>query len=446
MHPKNKTFQVCLLLIAALAFGGGGSGTGLANLCVQLAALTLAALNLDAFIDFFRTAPRLLTSLVGISLLLPLLQSLPLPPFVWQSLPGRELAVQSLKLVDASEDWRPLSLEVHRTLIAFLSLIPAATALVLSWSMTSREKQMVMAGLALSGGALVLAGIPQLASGNHRFVFYAEALGSDDLHGFFANRNTAGLFLDMALCALIGSIPSQRPAPKWIAASASLALLLILGLVLTRSRSSMALAVIPFVFASYRILRARKGAGISASRKQRFAILGACVLLAGTATAAGLMNDRLQASFTRFENLDDRRPEIWKDSLGAIQRFWPVGSGIGTFDEVFQLDESLEFLGPGRAARAHNDYLEVALESGAIGIALLSAWVVYLALLAIRALQRGPATQAALAILILITFQSISDYPMRNQTILCIAGFILAALAQTPRLRSRNSPTQETAD
>ncbi|MCM0000318.1 MAG: hypothetical protein NBV68_13110, partial [Erythrobacter sp.] len=94
---------------------------------------------------------------------------------------------------------------------------------------------------------------------------------------------------------------------------------------------------------------------------------------------------------------------------------------------------SLENLTLRRPGRVHNDYIELAIEAGAPGLALLAAWVVLLAWLTWRA--RGSAMRwvgwAGSAFILAIALQSITDYPLRIQTILAFAGFALLLLSRT---------------
>ena len=105
---------------------------------------------------------------------------------------------------------------------------------------------------------------------------------------------------------------------------------------------------------------------------------------------------------------------------------------MGTFDEVFQIDESLENTAQRRAGRAHNDYLEIAIEAGLPGLLLIAAWSAMCIWLAWRA-RRSPlrwAGWAAAGILLAIALQSATDYPLRNQAMLCLAAFALLVLAR----------------
>ncbi|WP_313436537.1 O-antigen ligase family protein [Novosphingobium sp.] len=424
-RASSRAVQAGFLVLAALLFGGGGSGAGLANLVVQLVALALLAVNGSAVGAFFRSAPRGLVILLGVTLLLPLLQLVPLPPAIWQALPGREFAAQALEATGGADVWMPFSLDPNRTAIAFFSLIPALAALVLAWQLSREGRRGLLMVVVACGLVVVLLGAQQLASGNRHLVFYAENLGSPDLQGTFANRNTGGLMLNIALVALVGVFPLRQIRAIWTLGGMATAVLLIVGVVLTRSRSSMTLLLIPAALALWRWLRWRRPAF-----DKRAAIVVAAVLLV-VAGAMGVLatNQRVQSAFGRFDAVEDeQRPLIWKDTVVAIGRFMPVGSGIGSFDDVFQADEALENLSYGRAQRAHDDFLEAALESGVVGIVLVLGWAFVLARSGVQALLRGGSGLAAVGTFALIALQSITDYPLRSQTLLCLFGLMLALL------------------
>ncbi|PZQ54604.1 MAG: hypothetical protein DI555_11220 [Novosphingobium pentaromativorans] len=417
--------QAGALMLIAVLFGGGGSAAGLANLVVQLAGMAVLAFNGPAVLTFFRSAPRAVVLLVAASLLLPLLQLVPLPPAIWQALPGRELAVQSLDLVGGSQVWMPFSVDPNRTAIAFFALMPVLAILVLSWQLPREQRRGLLMLVVACGLLVVILGAQQLASGNRHLVFYAQTIGSPDLQGTFANRNTGGLMLNVALVALIAAFPLERPRAIWTLGGMAAVLLLVVGVVLTRSRSSMALLLIPAALAVWRWLRWRRPVW------DRRMVIGAAAIVLVLGGAASLLagNDRVQRSFARFNTVEDeQRPLIWKDTMVAIGRYMPVGSGIGSFDDVFQVDEALENLNYGRAQRAHDDFLEAALESGVVGIALVAGWIAVLARFGVQTLRRGGIGLAAVGTFALVALQSITDYPLRSQTMLCVFGLMLGLL------------------
>ena len=435
--PKGEFTPLAVSLLAlvliAIAFGGGGVRYGMANLVVQLTALGILACFKDTFFSFWRRAPLALTLLVAACVLLPIIQLIPLPESVWTALPGRALAADALTAVDAM-GWAPGSLDSARTAVALSGLIVPVTLLALGWS--AKSEQILMLGwLVVALGVVnVLVGVPQALDTEASASFYPENPMPGVLFGTFANRNSTGIFL-VACLALAALLPFPRAHPLVTPGRISICVLLIIAIVLTRSRSALALSSIPLLLAGlkFALAKLRPADGQQGSGRTNIIIgAGAIIAIAALASIVSFAPGRVGDTLQRFNQDGDARSYIWEDALYASSRYWPAGSGMGTFDEVFQADESLENMTHRRAGRAHNDYLEVSIEAGLPGIALIAAWLVMLIWLTWRAKaspQRWIAWSGA-AILLAIALQSITDYPLRNQSMLAVGALALLILAR----------------
>jgi len=426
--------------------GGGGVGAALPNLVVHLLALAILAFNARAVGDFIVSGPLALRLLVAASLLLPLLQLVPLPPAVWQALPARDLVSESLGLIGSQGEWRPLSVFPARTLLAAIGLVAPFAVLVLGARLDDRGRNMVLTTIAGMGLLNLAIGAIQLVSGNQIAHFHGGTIAASQLYGTFANHNTAGIFFVIAMFATLGLRSGEDAGSHFELLRWTCAGLFALCVVLTQSRSSLLVLVLVGlvigIVAGFRRLRAARTAPRRERRSRHRgwwrrrstvagAIAAACVVLGIAAFVAS--SDKVAQTAERFSFIeDDVRPRIWSDALTSIDRFWPVGSGIGTFDEVFQLDESLENLEPGRAGRAHNEFLEVPLEAGLIGAILIAGWAIWLGILGIRVVREGNgmAGAAVAAALSAIALQCFVDYPLRSQAGLCLAAVLIALLAR----------------
>lgn len=422
-HFRHPVIPIAALLVVAIVLGGGGVAYGWHNLAVQLLALGLIACNRAACGQFWRQAPMMLRVLMIATLLVPLLQLIPLPFALWTQLPGRELAAAGF-MASGGAGWHPFSLDPARTLVAALGLITPVAVLMLGWRLTRRELgwlAMVVVALGLFNFAL---GVPQVISGGTSAIFYPENPMPGVLFGSFANRNSTGLFLVVCLTLTLLAWHGRMSA-GWQLARFGLAVLMVVGIILTQSRSAIVLMAIPLALSAMRWLahtaRARRiwlaaGAG------------GVALLLALALTAGG--GTRIGTALERFQASSDARSMIWEDAAYAAHRYWPLGAGMGTFDEVFQADESLEHLSPRKAGRAHNDYLELAIEAGLPGMIMLAAWLIWMAYMAAATRKSGHHWQAWAggAILLAIALQSISDYPLRNQAMLALAALAVSLL------------------
>jgi O-antigen ligase len=145
-------------------------------------------------------------------------------------------------------------------------------------------------------------------------------------------------------------------------------------------------------------------------------------------------------------------PAIWK----ATWDFFPVGSGIGSFVETFQMYEPDALLAPEYLNHAHDDYLEVLLTAGLPGALLVLSGIVMGGLAAMRLVRsKIPAKEgssrtnlilgrAGLATLILLALSSASDYPLRVPTLGLLAAVCAVWVVNGYRVRaaSKNDPSQ----
>ncbi|MFO6446946.1 O-antigen ligase family protein [Erythrobacter sp. NE805] len=438
-HTADRAgvLALCILLLVAFACGGGGSRYGLANLVVQLAAIAVLALRYGAAKQFLRDSPWMLRGLIGLTLLLPLAQVVPLPEHLWSALPGHDLVTRAY---DAAGEagWMTWSVNPWRTALALTATVTPLAVLVGGWTMP-RHHLLLVGWMAVALGIVtVLMGLVQLNPAGDNFALFEVREPGEYLLGTFANRNSTGLFLGFCVgLACLLPAPRPHPAVPWL--RLALGLLLVAGVVLTKSRTGLALAAIPLGLAALRgigWLREQRTAARSDRQGGGGAVLGTLgALVLGVAVIGGLFvlaPGRVGETLERFQAKDDPRRFIWEDALFAGERYWPAGAGIGTFDEVFQIDESLENVTLRTAGRAHNDYLELVMEAGLPGLVLAALWLAGCLALAWRARRSQLAWPgwAGGGFLLAIALQSITDYPLRNQTILAFAGLALLLLAR----------------
>lgn len=427
------------LIALAVVIGGGGSRYALTNLTLQLIAIGIIAFKHHEIGAAWRNWPAGLKALVLFSLALPIIHLIPLPPGLWQALPGRDIAFEARDLVGRSDAWYPLSLDRARTLLAFAALLPPLAVLLFAGGSGTRTL-LVRLLIALAVGNFLLGGMQILAGAN--FPYGYPVLEGGRLYGFFANHNTSGLFFVIALCLLYGAdlgISARGPnsAKAELGLKSVLGLLFIVGVLLTQSRSSTVLMALVVLVLLAGAARSRLGAGVKLKSWQ----VALPAALVAVAAAVGLTNERVGQTLARFGDLEDQRFAIWTDSIAAIERFFPFGSGMGSFDEVFQNFESLETLVPAMARRAHNDFLEIGLEAGVFGLALVAGWALWLAWTWGRRRgedRTGQSDGVALA-LTSIAAQSCVDYPLRNEAILCVAAALICILVTQPARTSKRS-------
>ena len=368
----------------------------------------------------------------------PLLQLIPLPPFIWQALPGRALEREALALIGEQASWRTWSLAPSRTLAALLSLAPPLLLLVMTSAVGRREQMTLIHCIAVMALATLVLGAVQLSTSNdHPAHLYGVV--EPMLVGFQAYHNSTADLLLIAMMTgplLLRDLAERHILPNnpalILAIAGAIIALLILGVVLTASRMGIFLLPIP-VLASAWILRpwlkiSWRTVAISLGGALAAAVIG-FVLARGNPVLANVI--------ARFDFAQELRPQLWRDGLYVAQKYFPFGVGMGDFVPALIADERLEVIWPSLPNRAHNDFLELACEAGILGIGALSAISALLAKAAWQSLRGRSGQSLPLIIfagtaLVILAVHSLVDYPFRSMALACL-GAVCAGLLLTPQ-------------
>jgi O-antigen ligase len=119
-----------------------------------------------------------------------------------------------------------------------------------------------------------------------------------------------------------------------------------------------------------------------------------------------------------------------------VRQYFPIGSGVGSFVDVFYAGEPRELLKPSYLNHAHNDWLEWLLETGLPGVLLALAAIAGWTLRSLRLvrMQRGNGGGVGLAlagavIILLLGLASIVDYPVRVPAVACLLALAAVWMA-----------------
>lgn len=409
-EPSSRCFYpAAVLLVVALLFGG--TARALNDLLVLFAALPLLFCLLTE-----RGAPRLTwTARMALGLLaIACLQLVPLPPSVWTSLPGRELAAASLAASGQASGWRPIALDPFASTVSLLAVAAPLIIHVGATRLTLREVRKLMALISVGAIASAILGIVQYLSGGIA-LYHTEHSGA--ALGLFANRNHHADFLLIGMLFLTALAPSERIGALRVPTTA-LIVLLGFAVIATTSRAGIALAIPVGLVALTLVWRpGKRGA----------------VWLAGGALAGVLALVSVPVFspiFDRFGDVaSDQRITMARDSLAATRAMWPFGSGWGSFVPVYKAFEDLDMLEARYVVAAHNDYLQLALEGGIAGVLVSVAGPLALAALGWHlASRRAPALAwAAWCGAGLLLVHSAFDFPLRTGTLAVLFGFCTAA-------------------
>jgi O-antigen ligase len=234
------------------------------------------------------------------------------------------------------------------------------------------------------------------------------------------NQLAAALILPLVFSldlVLWGHGPHMRPR-KWKLVGAVSALLVGVALIMTGSRGGVIAAMTAFVFILFFTWRWHAEVRRSVIRLVvgvfvMVALLGFASFAASTLSPEGRWADLASIDpvqrLTSTEAGSSGRTDIWTTGLAACRRFCALGAGVGNFPTVFTdlFATSGAERNVGLARPGHNLYVEVAVETGFVGLTLLglafaSEWI------ALRSTGNfAPSLAAALvALLVVDAFES----------------------------------------
>lgn len=378
------------------------------------------------------------------------IQLVPLPPSIWLHLPGREPFVPSATLTGLDQAWRPLSLTPDLTWAALFSLLPLAATLAVAPTAQSPALRPLIWTLIGVFTTTTVFGLLQTL-GVERLAFYQHT-NVDSAVGVFANRNHNAIFLSLAF-PMVGYLLAVRRRRNMrsrasvdlgsdlvgIAAALCASVLYAVAIVQAGSRAGLLLggltlcATMAATLIDYRSTFARAGASRVRNGLARRSQLIAGGLLASLAVIIGLMalvaRSVAFGRLVQFDVAEDYRARILP-LLGEMAReFAPFGSGYGSFATVFRHYEPFDTLRFTYFNQAHNDVLQILIEGGFFGAALLIAAVIGWGWRAVGVLRGQRTTEPMIALagslLIAILFlSSFADYPLRTPL---LAGILIFA-------------------
>lgn len=437
--PERGTLVVMALIAAAMALGGGGTNNPHTEMLLQT--LFAGALALQLVAPSWQTGlgrvPGAALLLAALVLILPIAQLIPLPPSLWQHLPGREAEVQSVALAADPSHWMPLSMVPARTFASLLAMICPVLLMIQVSRLEAGQRIWVcvtVLGMAMTS---IMLGVLQLSrTGGLTWSLYGE-YHAGYLVGFHANRNAETDMLQIGLLAL-AALTSARLVRRshsgatWLALCAGL-LMFLLAVFLAGSRAGLLLLPVTLAFVLAMIWPV-----LRRQRRMSAPVVGGALL---TIAAAGGLLATLQSVrkvLSRFVLTEDARASLWADTIYAAQQVWPTGGGIGSIIPLLEAAESLEVVDPSAPVRAHNDWLEWVLETGLPGLVVLAAIAAILGFAVFRAARAAFAPDApasmrtqvlfACGTLMLLALHAVVDYPMRSMALASLAALAAGLL------------------
>jgi len=372
-----------LLVFAPLMLGGNRPLPLLVLEVAAVAGLAVLAWQGEAWARL-GSLPMTLRLGIGLLVVVPLLQLVPLPAGVWAQLPGRAPYAGALEFAGqaAVDAMRPLSIHPTATEYSWLVVLPCLAAFLLTLAQSRSRIRTLVAVFVAVAVCEALLGIVQLGARAGSPLYFGNIHGGGASTGTYVNRNHFAALMAMALpsALVLWFLKTRtsrdqhgnelRPHPsirdRWVAMQIAFSLpilFLLVALLFSMSRGGIGAGLLAFSLASLALV----GRAKSFASKLAFTMIGA-----GAIAFAAYIG--LTPVLERFapDNLSlgyQGRMQIAAASVRAGLDFLPFGSGLGTFADVFRRYQ-VEGL-PGFVDHAHNDYAELFLELGVAGVAIV---------------------------------------------------------------------------
>lgn len=450
-HLGIEAHWIAIGYIILVFLTGGSSRSDIASLPLLRGAAVLfgfwaiAGMSRD---DWTRIRTPLL--IMGTLILWMVIQLVPLPPAVWQGLPGRETIRMIDDVLGQANLWRPISLAPSQSVNSILAMtVPLAALLIIARADPEDYPRLMLALVAIACFSALL-GVVQIVSGSGSPAYLYRITNGDSMVGLFANRNHHAIFLACAvmICAmqLRDELMRKRQSRSRQVMLALAALFLSAVTLLVGSRIGFIVGGAAFVVGYVMVIAAWRtrpqisaghyGRGAS-SRVGRLLLFSPPLLLAILVAVAVLLSDRTNALNRVMDGglAGDMRVLAWPTVRTMIETYWFTGSGFGSFPAVYKMFEPDSLLNPTYFNRAHNDWAELLISGGlpfALILFVLLLWIGRrIAGSGFRTLvkgHRGDYRLTVLMIVLILAGASLVDYPLRVPSLQILPIFVIAIL------------------
>ncbi len=373
------------------------------------------------------------------------LQLVPLPPALWQLLPGREPIAEIGAALGASDVWRPISMVPARTLNALASLVVPIAALLLVAATGASKRTLFLLIIAI-GSINAAAGLLQVISANSGPLYFYEVTNFGSPVGLFANHNHAAVLSSLTLvliayCATVPEFSFHGSLPR--IGFGILYVMILFAALIGASRAGLLTAALALATSLallwLELRRSKRGRQKELEKSSRVLSPAIILAIAVGALAAMVALFALAGSIPAFERLtaggtfEDLRWGLLPTLREMAWTYGLLGSGFGSWEEVYHIHEPDTLMFASYVNMAHNDWAQLVIEGGLPALALvfaLIAWVVRSIMVVVGGGEAGLGRLLLwLALGTIVLFASLADYPLRAPLFQLVAVWLVAVFA-----------------
>ncbi len=313
------------------------------------------------------------------AVLTPLLYLIPLSAGIWENLPGHAIYTQMAQWIstDSSSDsiYRTLSLIPYRTEHAFFAMLPPLAIFLTVAALPEQQKRFIIyfiLGIATAEACLAMI---QYSTNSDFFYFGIPRLKQGIALGTYPNPDHFVLLMEIAipLTMALVAYELQHGKKRNDDGSKSMLLLITYGIMIvlfisgaffSGSRAGIPLAILSGYLAYNVFIR---------KKDNKHLVLTLVIIITSIIILFSFFN--LTPVINRFISNNpfvDGRWAIFSNSWDGVRTFFPLGSGPGTFPDIYRIFQPIDqalFIN-----HAHNDYLELIFEIGLLGVIFINVF------------------------------------------------------------------------
>lgn len=338
-----------------------------------------------------------------------------------------------------------LSIMPSATWQSMFSLFAPLAVFLFGVQLTRDELTKTLPVVILIGAASGIMGILQLAGSPEGPLYLYRITNNGSAVGLFANRNHAAVLLGcmfpmLAVFATASNSTQSRANQVQRVTAIAMAMFIVPLILVTGSRAGLLAGIIGIV-GGVLLYRSQSSPNNPQNRSRSWAYI--------VATSVVICLVFTTIYFSRAEAIDriffdastaNTRTDFWAYSLNLFWKYYPLGFGPGSFVVAFQNEEPIALLSQTYLNTVHNDWLEIALTFGILGLLLMFGGVVYYARRSFVLWFRMDGARSAViigrmasVILAILGIASMSDYPLRTPAIMGFAALVLIWFTQDGR-------------
>lgn len=454
------TFGLAIILIVCVFAMGGSSRSDVTSLqmlrplfviAFGLALMTCRHVQLRSY-GFLVTASLLYVTLIVV-------QSIPLPHGAIGDLPSQRIVSEIYLATGMGSPDRSVTMSPLSSLNSIWALVPPLAIILVSIQLTAEEHGKLLVVVLATGGLSAVIALLQIMGDPEGALYFFSTTNYGSAVGLFANRNHQAALLACLMPIIFTAIYRSnshggasrigiKSSGHWAVMACIAVAVLVVLILISGSRSGVLLGLIGLASITLSVVPPPTCIGpatLTNTRAFRFGIVIALLLalvFAAIWFQRALAIDRMMVR--------DPSADIRLQTLSiAYKLMWahqPLGSGFGSFSEVYKIYEPTQLLMAQHMNQVHNDWIDIALAGGVPFVALVAAGSFWLVLQALRIFSypdqqhSNLLNKAGLAVVVILAVASLSDYPLRTPALACVFALALVwvGLRQPRRIQAED--------